>query len=244
MYSDQIDSTVKRSINERLNSNSITDSNRRRQSGGKRQREADDKWEHDLYQDNSNNVSRVSMDARDLRLKLQRKSLQQCAGGSLSGVRDLREKLSGIVSQPGTGANTAARPARKSVIVEVSKPEVKKVASQAARKKTQQKADAAIDNFLSSLGLEKYLITFQAEEVDMTALVHMKDEDLKVMGIPMLFLFMYDAIFSAHLLLMGFDFELLLFLIIGAKKEDTFSTGIWDLITGNHCRFFPKKHEF
>ncbi|KAM7258123.1 hypothetical protein ACFE04_004982 [Oxalis oulophora] len=59
-----------------------------------------------------------------------------------------------------------------------------------------------------------------------------------------LFLFMYDAIFSAHLLLMGFDFELLLYVIIGAKKEDTFSTGIWDLITGNHCRFFPKKHEF
>ncbi|KAM7256909.1 hypothetical protein ACFE04_012650 [Oxalis oulophora] len=30
----------------------------------------------------------------------------------------------------------------------------------------------------------------------------------------------------------------------GAKKEDTSSTGIWDLITGNHYRFFPKKHEF
>lgn len=42
-----------------------------------------------------------------------------------------------------------------------------------------------MDGFLQSLGLEKYLITFQAEEVDMTALVHMNDEDLKALGIPM-----------------------------------------------------------
>lgn len=42
-----------------------------------------------------------------------------------------------------------------------------------------------MDNFLQSLGLEKYAITFQAEEVDMAALVHMTDEDLKAMGIPM-----------------------------------------------------------
>ncbi|KAF3624154.1 hypothetical protein FXO37_31499 [Capsicum annuum] len=43
----------------------------------------------------------------------------------------------------------------------------------------------SVDNFLQSLGLEKYAITFQAEEVDMAALVHMTDEDLKAMGIPM-----------------------------------------------------------
>jgi len=42
-----------------------------------------------------------------------------------------------------------------------------------------------VDSFLQSVGLEKYSITFQAEEVDMTALLHMTDEDLKVMGIPM-----------------------------------------------------------
>lgn len=45
--------------------------------------------------------------------------------------------------------------------------------------------DSSVDVFLQSLGLEKYLITFQAEEVDMTALVHMTDEDLKALGIPM-----------------------------------------------------------
>ncbi|PHT97617.1 hypothetical protein BC332_33453 [Capsicum chinense] len=43
----------------------------------------------------------------------------------------------------------------------------------------------SVDSFLQALGLEKYTITFQAEEVDMAALVHMTDEDLKAMGMPM-----------------------------------------------------------
>ncbi|CAK7349376.1 unnamed protein product [Dovyalis caffra] len=51
--------------------------------------------------------------------------------------------------------------------------------------------DSSVDGFLHSLGLEKYLITFQAEEVDMTALVHMTDEDLKALGIPMVFFKMF-----------------------------------------------------
>lgn len=38
---------------------------------------------------------------------------------------------------------------------------------------------------LQSLGLAKYLIMFQAEEIDMTALRHMDDDDLKELGIPM-----------------------------------------------------------
>nr|XP_016502945.1 PREDICTED: uncharacterized protein LOC107821069 [Nicotiana tabacum] len=43
----------------------------------------------------------------------------------------------------------------------------------------------SVDSFLQSLGLEKYTVTFQAEEVDMAALLHMTDEDFKAMGIPM-----------------------------------------------------------
>lgn len=37
------------------------------------------------------------VDARDLRLKLQKKSQQQSGAASFSGVRDLREKLSGTM---------------------------------------------------------------------------------------------------------------------------------------------------
>ncbi|XP_073020073.1 uncharacterized protein [Primulina eburnea] len=42
-----------------------------------------------------------------------------------------------------------------------------------------------IDIFLRSLGLEKFAITFKAEEVDMYSLKRMTDSDLKVLGIPM-----------------------------------------------------------
>lgn len=42
-----------------------------------------------------------------------------------------------------------------------------------------------VDSFLHSLGLEKYAICFKAEEVDMTVLRQMGDNDLKELGIPM-----------------------------------------------------------
>ncbi|RVW33695.1 hypothetical protein CK203_105877 [Vitis vinifera] len=153
-----------------------------------RQRQDDDKWEHDLYEDGETQISNRKVGARDLRLKLQKKVGQQVplsGKGSLSGgVRDLREKLSGTMhSQPVNNdppkakpAMEAGKPTRKNVAVEAPVSGTKKVASQ---------ADTSVDGFLQSLGLEKYLITFQAEEVDMTALIHMTDEDLKAMGIPM-----------------------------------------------------------
>lgn len=42
-----------------------------------------------------------------------------------------------------------------------------------------------VEGFLKSLGLEKYLISFKVEEVDMAALSQMGDHDLKELGIPM-----------------------------------------------------------
>ncbi|KAM0941788.1 putative sterile alpha motif domain-containing protein [Dioscorea sansibarensis] len=42
-----------------------------------------------------------------------------------------------------------------------------------------------VSGLLRSLGLEKYAILFQAEEVDMPALKQMSDHDLKELGIPM-----------------------------------------------------------
>lgn len=193
MYADRVEAAAKQSVKERLNGNSIGDSTRRRSITGKRQRQ-DDKWEHDLYTDEEPNVSNRIVGVRDLRLKLQKKSLQkvsQSGKGHLSGVRDLREKLSGTMnsqpvnSDPPKPKLEAAKLARKSVAVEASEPESKRVAVPASKKKDQQKAETSVDGFLRSLGLEKYCITFQAEEVDMTALVHMTDEDLKALGIPM-----------------------------------------------------------
>lgn len=200
MYADRVETESGRSVKERLNGNSIDDSGRRRLFTGKRQRQDDDKWEHDLYKDDDPQVSNRRIGTKDLRFKLQRKSILQAIhsrSGSVSGIRDLREKLSGStysqpvksdLPKPKPTANRNPKPllegSRKNIIIEAPESETKKVASSVHRKKTQRKAES-VDSFLQSLGLEKYSITFQAEEVDMTALVHMADEDLKALGIPM-----------------------------------------------------------
>ncbi|KAL3716181.1 hypothetical protein ACJRO7_007876 [Eucalyptus globulus] len=190
MYADRVEAEGKRSVRERLNGNSYADSSRRHQITGKRQRQ-DDKWEHDLYNNDEHQISNRRVEGRDLRLKLQKKGLQpasQGAKGTFSGVRDLREKLSGVISSQPTSNNTAkpklapeaTKPTRRSV-VEAPMPETKKAVNPVPNKKQK----VGVDGLLRSLGLEKYSITFQAEEVDMTALLHMGDEDLKALGIPM-----------------------------------------------------------
>ncbi|KAK4440484.1 SEC23-interacting protein [Sesamum alatum] len=197
MYADQLEAQANRSVKDRLNGDYASDSGRRRPISAKRQREDDDKWEHDLFEDNEPQVSNRSVGVKDLRLKLQRKSIEQATrsvrGSVTGGARDLREKLSGTVysrpveSKPAAlgpkPAPEVSKPPRKSVIAQAPAPETKATTS-VPKKKVQQKVES-VDNFLQSLGLEKYSITFQAEEVDMTALIHMKDEDLKALGIPM-----------------------------------------------------------
>lgn len=90
-----------------------------------------------------------SIGVKDLRLKLQKKSVQlenQRGNISVSATRDLREKLSGeIYLDPVKTDNPkpllgGSKPVKKSVIVEASEPETKNVDSSIARKKIQQKA--------------------------------------------------------------------------------------------------------
>ncbi|KAJ8749267.1 hypothetical protein K2173_018747 [Erythroxylum novogranatense] len=193
MYADRVEAASKRSINDRLNGISVDDSMRRRRVTGKRQRQ-DDKWEHDLFESDEPHLEKRKVGPLDLRQKLQRKSLQQSSQGvkgSVSGLRDLREKLSGAINSqpvnidPSKPKLEAAKTTRKNVAVETPEPQIKTSVGVTSRKRLQQKVDSSVDSFLQSLDLEKYLITFQAEEVDMTALIHMTDEDLKAMGIPM-----------------------------------------------------------
>ncbi|XP_054809484.1 uncharacterized protein LOC129311293 [Prosopis cineraria] len=49
----------------------------------------------------------------------------------------------------------------------------------------EQKTPQTVDGLLHALGLGKYAILFKAEEVDMTALKQMRENDLKEIGIPM-----------------------------------------------------------
>jgi len=191
MYADRVESGVRRSVKDRLNGNDVSGSARQqRQITGKRSRQ-DDKWEHDLYDDEPRITNR-KVTAQDLRLKLQKKGLQPAAPSGKSSapnMRDLRERLSGtMTSQPKNSdppkSKVVAKPSNKSVGAEAPAAQIKRSANRAP-KTLARKADTSVDDFLQSLGLEKYLITFQAEEVDMTALNHMTDEDLKAMGIPM-----------------------------------------------------------
>nr|DAD48539.1 TPA_asm: hypothetical protein HUJ06_018476 [Nelumbo nucifera] len=90
-------------------------------------------------------------------LKLQKKGPQkvyQNGKGTIAGVQDLRNYLGQISS------------------------------SAAWKKKTQSKDGKSVDGFIQSLSLEKYLIIFQAEEIDMTALVNMTDDISKLYGFP------------------------------------------------------------
>ncbi|XP_006652385.1 uncharacterized protein LOC102714448 isoform X2 [Oryza brachyantha] len=48
-----------------------------------------------------------------------------------------------------------------------------------------QEVPLTVTELLNSLGLEKYVFLFQAEEVDMAALTQMGDSDLKEIGVPM-----------------------------------------------------------
>ncbi|KAM3376416.1 ankyrin repeat and SAM domain-containing protein 6 [Capsicum galapagoense] len=211
MYADRVESaTRKRSINERINNNPYDNSRNRTQISGKRHREEDDKWVRDLYEPHELQGSNQRVGSMDLRLKLQRrKSIQQATQiikDALSGgTRDLQKKLSAtvysqtvktdahrkklktILEAPRKKLKTipeVSQPDKRSIIAEAPASETKQVSSKVSKKKSQQKVES-VDSFLQALGLEKYTITFQAEEVDMAALVHMTDEDLKAMGMPM-----------------------------------------------------------
>ncbi|CAA7050904.1 unnamed protein product [Microthlaspi erraticum] len=191
MYADKLEggSGSRKVVNERINGGSRDISTRLRQVTGKRQRQ-DDKWEHDLFSSNKPQLSNRRVDPRDLRLKLQKRHHGSQSGREAgSGMRDLREKLSGTMnlqpknSDPPKSKVEAARPSMKSVATDTAT-ETRKTPNQATKKKSQL-AGTSVDSFLESLGLEKYSTAFQVEEVDMDALTHMTDDDLKAMLIPM-----------------------------------------------------------
>lgn len=197
MYADRVAAGTKRSIKDRLEVDMEEDLGQRRKPVLKRQRQVDDKWKHDLYEgDRESPSSNSKVGPKDLRLKLQRKVPQQTVqSGKAVGVRDLREKLSGIMHSHVTNtgppkakaAQESSIPVKKSVTsVEASVQETKKISNPTySENKAKQKLESSVEGFLQLLGLEKYIITFKVEEVDMAALMHMNEADLKALGIPM-----------------------------------------------------------
>ncbi|CAL9147382.1 uncharacterized protein LOC135619415 [Musa acuminata AAA Group] len=194
MYADQISAGRKRSIKERLHGDLGGDVGRSSVVAAKRQRQSDDKWKHDLYEDDRRPEASKSVDPTDLRWKLQKKGSQHGhQSGKASVVRDLRDKLSGTMQSqpPNIDPSKAKRVSeisgtiKKSLRHDPPKPEAKKPTDSTVGNPSKRKSESLVDGFLQSLGLEKYSITFQAEEIDMAALKHMNDEDLRALGIPM-----------------------------------------------------------
>ncbi|CAK9269944.1 unnamed protein product [Sphagnum jensenii] len=177
MYADQANggrNPRKRSIRDRLGGGNVVQLAIGRQAKIKRVWKDDDgKWKHDLYED-MEEPGMQQITRPNLRLVRQRK------GGLSLGVTDLREKLSGSSSQP-----PAASRAQGGVELQRQLTSFVRNSSSGAQAASHQGSKQTVTGLLQSLGLAKYSLIFQAEEVDMAALRHMSDSDLKELGVPM-----------------------------------------------------------
>lgn len=202
MYADRV-SKRKRSVRDRLGSGSGSGSgdSRPRPEPAKRFRQADGTWRRELYKDSVGTHSPSVLASRNVEAIQKSHSKQITEVVRKPSVPDLREKLSGVqraqlnstiqVPKPVAEVAKKTKPVQKrelsSVVVPAptpaSLPVTKKVNAPTAPEKSQ--ADTSLDRLLKSLDLEKYSTNFQAEEVDMKALVHMNEEDMKSLGIPM-----------------------------------------------------------
>lgn len=186
----------KRPLKDRLGGSSSNITSNSLQFSGKRQRQ-ESSWKQSLYrgdEDEDMLSANVQNSKQDLRHKLDQKNQlrsRQTLNSSATMVKDLREKISGPSQPPHGGQRVEVRRHPASFLKSMPMIGAFPVPNPAAPCiNTVQKAPIAIEKptvaaLLQSLGLGKYLITFQAEEIDMTALRHMGDNDLKELGIPM-----------------------------------------------------------
>lgn len=185
MYADQEIYRGKRSIKDRLygcvdfGRGSYT-------SNGTRKKQIDDRWKNDLSGHRRPATSKLKVNVNDLRFKLENDRLRKKNRNGLrtSGVMDLCQHLSGLMhSQP---TNKIQPKAMKTKVKEAAKTIKKQnLKAKEALSSETKKNKPSVDDLLGCLGLEKYSITFKAEEIDMDVLLHMNDGDLKVLGIPM-----------------------------------------------------------
>ncbi|KAM0925142.1 hypothetical protein ACQ4PT_004378 [Festuca glaucescens] len=203
MYADRL-SGRKRSVRDRLGSGGGGGGCRPRPDSAKRFRQVDGTWRRELYKDSVGTQSPSVLASRNLQAVQKSHFRQSTEVLRRSSVPDLREKLSGVrrpqlsstiqAPEPIAEIAKSAKPVQKRKLPAAAAappppppalPVTQKVNTPTAPKQSQEKADTSLDRLLKSLDLEKYSINFQAEEVDMKALVHMNEEDMKSLGIPM-----------------------------------------------------------
>ncbi|CAO2179780.1 unnamed protein product [Urochloa humidicola] len=202
MYADR-NSGRKRSVRDRLGSGG---GSRSRSDDAKRFHRDDGTWRRELYKDSGVTQTSSGPTSRNLQSNKKSQVEQRIEVVKKSSVPDLREKLSGVSSQRPQLSSTVQvpKPVRESVNGDkpvqkrdppptAAPPVIKKVSAPAPipapapppPQQSQEKVDASLESLLKSLELEKYLINFQAEEVDMKAMAYMNEEDMKLLGIPM-----------------------------------------------------------
>ncbi|AQK44149.1 Sterile alpha motif (SAM) domain-containing protein [Zea mays] len=175
----------KRSVRDRLGSN-VSDSD----FYGSQQRNKRQQTEINSSHGDDGSDRLVGKD--DLRLKLMRKgSFQRSNGGAEQNTMDLREKLSRNHKKlPRYDSRGHAAESRASYDMRDEPPELRsryfsREDVLGSRNSSVAEAPLTVTGLLNSLGLEKYIVLFQAEEVDMAALRQMGESDLKDMGVPM-----------------------------------------------------------
>lgn len=188
----------KRSIKDRLGGSSRNDSPNAYQMSNKRQR-AETSWKQRAHEEDEDedvlltNLYSAQNPRQDLRHKLDQKNSsrsRQFSNGSAIVGNDLRAKISAPPHPPqGQRIFVRRHPSLPSKGIPIIRP-LPPPAAIASRIKAVQKVSVALEQptvatLLQSLGLGKYSITFQAEEIDMTALRNMNDDDLKELGLPM-----------------------------------------------------------
>jgi len=206
MYADRANGerNRKRSIRDRLGGLSEQVSSVPQSTGTKRQKDVEGQWKHDMFFDERDDGPRGQSGrsgGQDLRSKLTR-YIPRSSNNGKAGVVDLRDKLSGITSQTPQATKVQETPKAQrrvaSVVYNNSSTVTHPVASTTApapalarptptvkRPSNAMAEEQTVRTLLHSLGLEKYVITFQVEEVDMAALRYMSDNDLKELGVPM-----------------------------------------------------------
>lgn len=198
MYSDRIGRALerrKRSVKDRLGGSLTNASPHAYQMSNKRRRQ-EASWKQRVYEDEdimSASIHNVKNSKQDLRYKLDQKNSlrsRQFSNRSANAGNDLHERISGPPHPP-QGRRVVVR--RHTALPLKGMPVIGSLTpptAVASRVKTVQNVSLAIEqptvaSLLQSLGLGKYSITFEAEEVDMTALRNMNDDDLKELGLPM-----------------------------------------------------------
>ncbi|KAI5065838.1 hypothetical protein GOP47_0018462 [Adiantum capillus-veneris] len=188
----------KRSVKDRLGSSSknvpcnghLMTSKRQQLETGWKQEVYDEEEENFMIAENFHKMENLR---QDLRYKLDQKcpsKSKQISSSSTDLGNDLRERISGPLPHvQGQRIVVRRHPSLPSKAMPFLGP-LPAAAAIGSRVKAVHKVSVAIEQptvatLLQSLGLGKYSITFQAEEIDMTALRNMNDDDLKELGLPM-----------------------------------------------------------